>query len=210
MFLCAFDKPGLILDLLLVLQTLPSWFVEQHGDKIRKSVLLRSESSAKSWTVNLSILFKNPSRTQVRFAGGWRAFALFNNLSNGDSLIFALTAVSEFEVYVFRGKAGNPKELRRSNDSELADASEDKVEVFKSEFDPAQRMIPARVTNCIECQALELQKKTGYSQLPGFFKKLTVSNFFRQGGYLTACMVSFLDKEPLLVLQVTKFMIDLL
>lgn len=40
--------------------------------------------------------------------GGWKHFATVNGLSKGDTLIFSLKAVSEFEVYLFRG---NPKEF---------------------------------------------------------------------------------------------------
>jgi len=75
--------------------------------------------------VNLTVFCRTPTVTQVRFAGGWGAFALFNGLSEGDSLIFALTALSEFDVLVFRGKAGSPTEFpsqprrKRSIDSEL-------------------------------------------------------------------------------------------
>lgn len=107
-------------------QALPAWFIEKHGDKIRKSVILRiSVSSAKAWNVNLTLYYcRNPP--QVKFAGGWRAFVRFNDLSETDSLIFHLKAISEFEVYVFRTTAaGNPKQLsfqaprKRSNDAEL-------------------------------------------------------------------------------------------
>lgn len=72
----------------------------KHGDKIGKSVILRSGPSTKAWTVNLTS-FTGDQITQVRFAGGWKEFATFNGLAEGDFLIFSMTAVSEFEVYVF-------------------------------------------------------------------------------------------------------------
>ena len=40
--------------------------------------------------------------SQVQFVGGWKAFAAFNGLLENDLLIFSLTAISEFEVYVLR------------------------------------------------------------------------------------------------------------
>ncbi|KAG0588314.1 hypothetical protein KC19_2G233600 [Ceratodon purpureus] len=81
---------------------MPSQFVHSHGDKFRKSVILRVTSSSREWPVKLS------SAPQFCFRGGWRAFAEFNGLLEGDSLIFSLIAVSEFEVYVF-SSSGSPK-----------------------------------------------------------------------------------------------------
>lgn len=103
---------------------MPVSFVEKHGDKLQKSVILRSESSARAWHINISLYFKKSGSAQVSFSRGWRQFALFNNLSEGDSLIFSLKAKSEFEVYVFHKMAGNPKQIpcrKRSNcDPKLA------------------------------------------------------------------------------------------
>jgi hypothetical protein len=91
-------------------QALPYSFVQGHGDKFRKSVILQTESSTKAWPVKISISFSSPSCTQVKFAGGWKSFATFHSLMAGDSLIFSLQAISEFKVYVFPG-TGNPKQL---------------------------------------------------------------------------------------------------
>jgi hypothetical protein len=84
-------------------QTVPSWFVQQHGDKFRKSVILRTEASTKvTWHVTLTIHMFTSSWIQVRFCNGWKDFITCNGLVEGDSLVFALVAMSEFEVYVFR------------------------------------------------------------------------------------------------------------
>ncbi|KAG0588108.1 hypothetical protein KC19_2G216400 [Ceratodon purpureus] len=81
---------------------LPFAFVKQHGDKFQKNVLLRTVLSSKAWPVTVDIRFKTTKyTTQIKFSGGWRAFADFNGLQEGDSLIFRLTAMSKFEVYVF-------------------------------------------------------------------------------------------------------------
>ena len=91
-----------------LLQALPSSFVRRHGDKIRQSVTLRTLSSTKPWPVMLSISVRSPNSTRVQFSGGWRAFADFNGLLEDDLLIFSLTAMSEFKVYVFRS-FGSPR-----------------------------------------------------------------------------------------------------
>ncbi|KAG0569389.1 hypothetical protein KC19_6G087100 [Ceratodon purpureus] len=82
---------------------LPSWFVREHGDKVRDSVLLWSGSSTEPWRVQLSFSILPPClRPEVKLSGGWKAFAISSGLLVGDSLIFCLRAISEFEVYVFR------------------------------------------------------------------------------------------------------------
>ncbi|KAG0626930.1 hypothetical protein M758_2G162200 [Ceratodon purpureus] len=88
---------------------LPMAFVKQHGDKFQKSVLLQTVLSLKAWPVRLEICFMTTKyTTQIKFSGGWRAFADFNGLQEGDSLIFRLMAMSKFEVYVF-GSTRCPK-----------------------------------------------------------------------------------------------------
>lgn len=59
----------------------------------------------------------------MRFSAGWKAFVTSNGLVEGDYLVFALTAMSEFEVYVFRSaeKPGFRSQARIrkwANDSE--------------------------------------------------------------------------------------------
>src|SRR5579875_2605809 len=82
-------------------QTMPSWFVREHGEKFRKSVLLRTQLSANSsWSVTLPVHFFTPTWLQVKFCGGWKRFATSNGLCEGDWLIFALTAMSECKVYI--------------------------------------------------------------------------------------------------------------
>ncbi|KAG0627250.1 hypothetical protein M758_2G186100 [Ceratodon purpureus] len=81
---------------------LPLAFWKQHGDKFQKNVLLQTVLSSKAWPVRVGICFKSPgSSTKVKFNGGWRAFANFNGLQKGDSLIFRLATMSKFKVYVF-------------------------------------------------------------------------------------------------------------
>ena len=84
--------------------------MQKHGDKFQKYVTLRTALSAKAWSVTLTLFHKSPSVRQVKFAGGWKSFATFHSLVVGDSLIFSLTAISEFEVHIFPGN-GNPKKL---------------------------------------------------------------------------------------------------
>jgi hypothetical protein len=108
-----------------LLQALPSSFVQRHGDKIRQSVTLRTLSSTKSWPVTVSICVRPPNSTQVHLSGGWRAFADFNGLLVDDLLIFSLTAMSEFKVYVFRSSGsprGFPTQVQRkwARDSEIS------------------------------------------------------------------------------------------
>lgn len=114
-------------------QSLPSWFVGEHGDKFREYVILRSRhnsgSTTTAWTVRLTVDCRPAKSTSVRFSAGWKAFATFHGLLEGDSLVFSLTATSEFEVYLFRGMAARspkqfpnsrPPRIKRPYDSELA------------------------------------------------------------------------------------------
>lgn len=91
------------------LQSMPRGFVTEHGNKFRRAVELRCDLSCnKPWPHWLSFC---TSRIvpEVIFAGApWGAFVTSHDLVQGDQLIFSLTAVSRFQVYVFDG-LGDPK-----------------------------------------------------------------------------------------------------
>uniref|UniRef100_A0A7I4CZY7 TF-B3 domain-containing protein n=1 Tax=Physcomitrium patens TaxID=3218 RepID=A0A7I4CZY7_PHYPA len=89
--------------------TLPRQFVREHGNRIRKSVVLLSGLSHGPWNLWLSICPSRPVMPEVTFSSGWRAFVAFNGLEEGDHLIFSLTAVSQFQVYIFNGNGHQKK-----------------------------------------------------------------------------------------------------
>ena len=99
--------------------------MEDHGYKFQNSVVLRPVSSTESWNVKLTITHLSSTRAKVLFSAGWKAFTTSNGLREGDSLVFALTTMSEFEVHIFPGsrnpklcppRAGRPR--KRSSGSE--------------------------------------------------------------------------------------------
>lgn len=115
----------------------PVRFVKEHGDKlIRDFVMLRTKMSTEPWRVQLTICKlgfqpprpnKPPRPAEIKFGKGWKAFATCHELSVGDSLIFELKGLSEFEVHVFRKDARNLTSAssshapeKRSIDTELS------------------------------------------------------------------------------------------
>lgn len=113
---------------------LPAEFVENYGDKFRKSALLRTESSKLPWHVNLSISFCSPYSPRVRFEGGWKAFAVSHGLLEGDTLIFELTAMSDFKVHIFRGIGGThttPPKQKRQKRSAVGDPNRSRKKAKK-------------------------------------------------------------------------------
>ena len=93
---------------------MPTWFVQEHGDKLQEVIVLRSTSSSIPCRVRLRIYSAPPKAPAIKFGKGWRDFATCNGLVVGDSLIFELRGLSQFEVYVFRG-TGLPAELVSSS-----------------------------------------------------------------------------------------------
>ena len=101
--------------LLALLQPLLVGFVAQHGDKFQKSVLLRSGPSTEPWLVTVT-----GHKVDVKFSSGWRDFSVANNLAVGDSLIFSLRTMSEFDVYIFRANKAPRKRSRHAFEVPIA------------------------------------------------------------------------------------------
>jgi len=80
---------------------IPVRFVKEHRDKFERMVTLRSRVCTEPSTVWLNMCRRPPRSPEIKLGKGWKAFATRNELSVGDSLIFRLKGVSEFEVYVF-------------------------------------------------------------------------------------------------------------
>ena len=116
-----------------IFQTVPRAFVEQHGDKMQTSVVLKTVADRKTWTVKVHIYFPVHTYPEVVFDGyGWKAFVVSNRLVEGDRLTFNLVAMSKFEVLIRRSAGGCLKavrpslqgcRLRRSNISALSQDS---------------------------------------------------------------------------------------
>lgn len=111
-----FDLYILLVDDKPYLQRIPRWFQDKHGDKFRENVYLVAGPSARTWTVRVYIVranyMNNFSKNKVpplTLSSGWNEFATFHGLVENDRLIFALKAMSTFEVYIFH-PTGEPKE----------------------------------------------------------------------------------------------------
>jgi len=153
--------------------------------------------------------------TQVKLAGGWQAFATSNGLVEGDVLVFVLTAMSEFKVYLFRGIEGpnqNPPPKRRRSAS-TSGRSQKKAkwgnyECKDEQMDAAEeRGHRDRSTNGLN--SLKSIAVYDYAiaplippsdsivslqhHLPSFWKTLTVSNVCQNSG---AALVRSLRAQP--------------
>jgi hypothetical protein len=91
-----------------VLQTLPSWFVREHGDKIRLSAVLQTKASGGKWTVQISDYHPERNPQVIFYGRGWKDFAVCHGLAAGDRLTFTLTAMSEFEVSISDNAGDSP------------------------------------------------------------------------------------------------------
>lgn len=75
--------------------------MRQHGDRIRLSAILQSEArSGEKWTVQIVVRHPEKNPQVMFYGGGWKDFAAFNGLVEGDRLTFTLKAMSEFEVSI--------------------------------------------------------------------------------------------------------------
>ena len=97
------------------LQILPAWFVQENGCKLKLQdfVVLRTVSSTVPFRVRLRVMNKN-TNSDIYFGKGWKAFAKTNGLMIGNSLIFELRGMSEFQVHIFRG-SGNTTAISSSH-----------------------------------------------------------------------------------------------
>ena len=192
--------------------------MKKHGNKFQRSVILRSESSTKSWDVKLTIEFLPPSASRVTFSAGWKAFATFHDLLEGDSLIFVLTAMSKFEVHIFRSTWSKKRWLAfqaprmRCNGHKLSRkrpeqsyecederrAAEDNVGGFTVKL---KQGLFAKVQEVGEQYAVSRfgnssTSCTGLHNFPGFLKKLTVSNICHRTGSASMVRALSSSKNP--------------
>lgn len=75
--------------------------MRKHGRRIGKIVTLRSVENGKSYTVKINVAYPR-NRPSALFYGGWKAFAVANELVFGDRLLFVLVAQSSFDVFIHR------------------------------------------------------------------------------------------------------------
>lgn len=184
------------------LQTLPKRFVEDNMERLCKSVVLLTN---KAWSLRLAFVHRQRHVIpEVVYCGGWKAFAVSNNLAEGDQLVFNLSAPSQFDVYIFSAD-GTPKSeappaeapMSRSEVSELPVVKVMQSSECKHEHMAVGEMKPSVNPLCDyfvkeEIQALaDDQEKDAddYSSnrdhaprdkqkpYPSFFKRLTLSNF---------------------------------
>lgn len=79
------------------MQTVPAWFVREHGEKFKRSVRMGFAGEAPSCNVSVNVYFTR-EHPHVCFARGWKCFARFHNFQKGDRLKFNLVQQSEFNV----------------------------------------------------------------------------------------------------------------
>jgi hypothetical protein len=190
-------------------QALPVWFVEEHGFKIDKWVILRTRTtygtSSRPWVVQLKAYEKLNGTRDVQFVDGWKAFATHYQLKEGDSLIFLLSkegARSEFEVYVFEGTGGGSFSFLDLSDGSGEEEGEDEESAFESKkktnlpvsLRPSRAHHQAKATtgNGSEGKASTL-KLTEHVEIPSFRKRLCASSI-KKGGY-AGHFVSFMTSN---------------
>lgn len=197
---------------------MPSSFVKEHGDKFWKSVVLRSESSTKSWHVMLDIEFRSPTSARVKLSEGWKAFAGFNNLLEGDSLVFSLTAMSEFKVYIFPGTrkpkivSQAPRKWTRGPEPSHKRA---KQQVYENQ---AEQLIAEKKIGGVgtmngttktkveeDCAASRSchnsASRSRLLEFPHFVKKLTATNMCRRVGVMVNAFYDSMNIKILLTLE---------
>ena len=107
------------------LKTLPRYFVQAH-----KTYLLNPECvvglNNKSWSLRLH---RTSPKEEIIFTRGWRRFVTDNGFLKGDILVFSLTAMSEFQLYLFdnNGLRKAPQILQESARPKRKASSDDKI-----------------------------------------------------------------------------------
>ncbi|KAG0588113.1 hypothetical protein KC19_2G216700 [Ceratodon purpureus] len=86
---------------------LPRHFARAHKmvNISRICVVVHSGNTKKSWSLRLS---HYPSRGETAIISGWGQFVTDNGVAKGDRLVFSLTAMPKFRVYIFDSN-GLPK-----------------------------------------------------------------------------------------------------
>ena len=126
----------------MILQTLPTRFVQHYGHKIREYVVLQSVADRKIWTMKLCVRFPD-RRPQFIFDGGdWKPFIVSNGLDVGDQLTFTLVAMSKFDVLI----------LRRSHNPEAVQGPEISPKCFA--FSPTKSLGPQHFDLTGQCRVL--------------------------------------------------------
>ena len=94
-------------------QEIPSHFVQRHADSIQEftSIQLRGTGREKcqQWEIRLRVYWQSGMSYRVKISsdGAWRSFMASSGLQMGDCLIFVLTGMSTFDVYMFDNRGNS-------------------------------------------------------------------------------------------------------
>ena len=192
-----------------LLQTLPKWFVEDNMKNLYRPVVLVTN---KAWFLRLAVVHLQRVFPDVVFSGGWRAFAVSSNLTEGDYLVFKLSAASHFDVYIFNAN-GIPKTeapMKRSEISELPKVKEMTPLEFRDKHFSVKerkkgfqcRVLPKEEIRELPDKQEENAKRRYHSSRekhelhPSFVKRLTPGNFglFKRGAHLVTLFTKTLNR----------------
>ena len=124
LFLCLFLWNWSEIWLMLYLdwlQALPAWFICDKGDEFHRFVPLECGTWGRVWPARLFVSGEL-LKPRVMFSGGWKTFAISNDLRAGDRLIFFLKVVSEFVVAIFRRAATTKRMFTRAINTSRANS----------------------------------------------------------------------------------------
>lgn len=95
---------------------IPEGFVLEHRDMIGRKVTLEpKDSKGRTFEVLLTTRIVGKGDAALVFRTGWQEFRSENRVEEGDLLIFALVALSQFVVYILRGHLEIAKRAARAS-----------------------------------------------------------------------------------------------
>ena len=113
--------------------------------------------------MKVTITRKSLICARVRFSGGWKGFATSNGLLEGDLLVFSLTAMSEFEVYIFPGTRNPERCASQVEPREWSEGSEPPRKKTKEEpYDCKDEQLDDEggIEDAVKLNGLFAKKKT--------------------------------------------------
>ena len=168
-------------------------------EKLYRPVVLLTN---KAWSLRFAICHRQRVIPHIVFCGGWKAFAVSSNLAEGDQLVFELSAVAQFNVYIFNAD-GTPKTaappskapMKWSHISELPKRNKSKYVKSRYKYIFVEERKASVNGSCGVFAKEEIQELPNenendageysrdhapgerHKSHPSFFKRLTLSNF---------------------------------
>jgi len=94
-------------------QEIPSHFVQRHADSIREFTSIQlggaGREKCQQWEIRLRVYWESGTSYRVKISsdGVWRSFMASSGLQMRDWLIFVLTGMSTFDVYMFDNRGNS-------------------------------------------------------------------------------------------------------